>query len=168
MPRDVVRVWCPKSFVSRTSEPEHLSTGTLGDVDETESEWNIWKEHHKWLTSSEIVWVNFTTPPYTFSHCFLPHLFFKGVKQTDLLQSIVNSDFKKLFHAAKYKVHQKGPPTSYPTEALPWHCKPGCSMAYETSTMLMEITGHGNEESKLGQLLPFQGPATSTKQLQKM
>lgn len=89
MPRDVVRLWCPITFVSHTSKPDHLSTCTLGNVDETESEWNIRKEHHKLLTSPEISWVNVTTPPYTFSHCFLPHLFSKGVKQTDLLWSTV-------------------------------------------------------------------------------
>lgn len=36
------------------SEPDHLSTCTLGDVNETESEWNIWQEDLKWLTYSEI------------------------------------------------------------------------------------------------------------------
>lgn len=169
MPRDVVRVWCPMSFVSHTSETDHLSTCTLGDVDETESEWNTWKEDHKWLTYLEISWINVTTPPYTFSHCFLPHSFSKCVKKPNLLQNTVCIQIlRNCFMQQNRKDHQKGPPKSCPTEALPWHCKPACSVAYDTSTMLLQITGHGNEEPKLGQLLPFQGPATSTIQLQKM
>lgn len=155
----MVRVWCLMSFVSHTSEPAHLSTCTLGDVHGKESEWNILKEDLKWLTYSEISWINVTTS----LTCFLQHLFSKGVKPPDLLQSTMwIQNLRSCFTQQNRKYHQQGPPTSCPTEALPWCCKPGCSVAHDTSTMLLQVTGHGNEEPKMGQLLPFQGPATST------
>lgn len=161
MPGDVVRAWCSTSFVSHTSEPDHRSPGILGNVDERESKWNIWKEDHKWLTYSEVSWINVTTPPYMVSHCFLSHLFSTGVKQINLLQITVWIQIlRNYFMQQNRKIPPERPhATSFPTEALPWCCKPGCSVACDTSTMLLRTTGHGTEELKVGQLLPFQGPA---------
>lgn len=100
------------------------------------------------------------TSLYSLSLLFATFIFYRCETNWFASEHCINSDFKKLFHAVKQKIPpERTHATSFPTEALPWCCKPGCSVACDTSTMLLRTTGHGTEELKLRQLLPFQGPA---------